>query len=239
MSQYPPPPAPSSQWPGQQPPPPPVYGGGAAPAPIPRYSVQPQPPRRRHSALIVLGVIVGVLVVLVAVGAAVGGKKNGTHVSKVKHPAATGQPAAPAAPAQQPKGEKQFALGETAEITQDGKVAGTITVSDPKATQKAPNEYSQPPAKGWFVTLTVTARATGSGTFDVNPFDFYVRGPDGQHYGYGEGNAVMAGGDGGLDAATLNPGETVKGTVTFDVPDQHGVLVYAPGLGRALGSWTY
>lgn len=236
MSQYPPPPAPSSQWPDQQPPPP-VYGGGAAPNPIPRYSVQPRPQRRRHTGLIVLGVIVGVLVLLVAVGAAAGGRKNGTHVSKANHPTATGQPAAPAA--RQPKGEKQFALGETGEVSNDGKVAGTVTVSDPKATQKAPDEYSKPPAKGWFVTLTVTAKATGSATFDVNPFNFYVRGSDGQHYEYGDGNSIEAGGDGDLNAATLNPGETVKGTVTFDVPDQHGVLVYAPALGRALASWTF
>jgi hypothetical protein len=46
-----------------------------------------------------------------------------------------------------------------------------------------------------------------------------------------------SGGD--LDAATLNPGETVEGTVTFDVPDQHGVVVYAPGFGRVLGSWQF
>jgi hypothetical protein len=31
----------------------------------------------------------------------------------------------------------------------------------------------------------------------------------------------------------------VKGTVVFDVPEQHGVLVYAPAFGAALASWTF
>jgi hypothetical protein len=80
------------------------------------------------------------------------------------------------------------------------------------------------------VTLTATAIATGSSTWGVTPVDFFVRDADGRRYD-------ESGGD--LTVATLNPGETVEGTVTFAVPTEHGDLVYAPHLGRALGSWTF
>jgi hypothetical protein len=120
-------------------------------------------------------------------------------------------------------GEVRFRLGETGLVRRDGRPEGSLTVHGGTVA-------SRPPSASWWVTLTVTATATSSGGWDVTPFDFSVRDARGRRY-------YESGGD--LDAATLNPGETVEGTVTFDVPDQHGVVVYAPALGRVLGSWQF
>jgi hypothetical protein len=86
------------------------------------------------------------------------------------------------------------------------------------------------------VTVSVTEDSDYTGTFDVNPFDFYVRGPDGSHYDPGNTAGFVP----SLDVVTLNPGETASGKVVFDIPATlaHGQLVYAPG-DRAIVDWSF
>ncbi|HEY9473127.1 MAG TPA: DUF4352 domain-containing protein [Mycobacteriales bacterium] len=131
-------------------------------------------------------------------------------------------------------------MGDTLTVTIDGSEAGEITASSPTATQRATSEFGDPPARGYYVTIVITAKAATaiSEPFSVNPFDFYVRTSDGTHIEYGDGNAITAQRDDQLNAVDLNAGEKVNGTLTLDVPAPHGTLVYAP-LDRAVGSWSF
>ena len=98
-------------------------------------------------------------------------------------------------------------------------------------------EFGDPPANGKFWTMTIVATAIGAQTFDVNPFDFYLRDAAGNQWDAFDGNAVFEGTDNDLQATTLNSGETVRGTVVFDASAEATELVYAPGL-RSLATWA-
>jgi hypothetical protein len=130
-----------------------------------------------------------------------------------------------------PAGPAQFRFGATATVTQDGQDAMTMTVSAPKFYTKEPGEFGSKPERKYFAVFTVAAKAI-IGT-SLNPYDFYVRGDDGTHYD----DAVVTIGD-SLNHGDLTPGEKIKGTVTIDVPDKHGTLVYAPG-SQALAEWKF
>lgn len=136
--------------------------------------------------------------------------------------------------------ETTATMGDTLTVTIDGSEAGEITASSPTATQRAIGEFGERPARGYYITIVITAKAATAITepFSVNPFDFYVRTTDGTHIEYGDGNAITAQRDDQLDAVDLNAGETVKGTLTLDVPAPHGTLVYAP-FSQAVGSWSF
>ena len=79
-------------------------------------------------------------------------------------------------------------------------------------------------------------RASPLGGFDVNPFDFYVRGDDGTHYDYGEGNTLGISGDDDLNGTTLTKGEKLAGKLVFDVPSRHARLRTRFG---ALYEWAF
>jgi hypothetical protein len=175
--------------------------------------MKPFPPRCAPYllvAVVVVDILVGGAVLAAAVGVRAG------HRAGV--PVATGGGGSSG-------GEVRFRLGETGLVRLDGVPEGSLTVDGDSVPRR-------PPATGWSVTLTVNATATGGGSWAVNPFDFSVRGVDGRRY-YPEVRA------GDLHAATLDPDQTVNGTLTFAVPARHGDLVYAPHLGRALGCWRF
>lgn len=136
----------------------------------------------------------------------------------------------------QPAGPKGFALGETGTLSLATGDAAEITVANARRTNKAPSRYAKPPANGVFLTVDVIVKAIGSDVFSVNPFDLYARGPDGTQYEYGGGNSTYMLSQGALNMTTLNPGEQVKGPLTFDVPAGTIEVVYAPRF-RALGYW--
>lgn len=133
-------------------------------------------------------------------------------------------------------GPDTFAAGEPGTYSENGTSIGTVTVESYTETTEAPDEYTDPPQNGTFLTVTITATAEAGQLFDVNPFDFHARADDGTRYDAGSGNAIFVNSDAALHALTLNGGETVKGTVTFDVPADVTQVVYAPGF-RTLGVW--
>lgn len=163
-------------------------------------------------------------------------------------PSETAEPAAEK-PAPKPKPEPEpepeptndgpmvFALGEAGSYSEDGVDIGSITAESFETSTEAPDEYSEPPVNGQYLTVAVVATALDGQLYDVNPFDFYVRDDDGNRWDQTSGNAFYAAGDNDLSAVTLNGGETVRGTISFDVPPEATELVYAPGL-RALGVWA-
>lgn len=164
----------------------------------------------------------------------------GSSTSLESRPTATtaaptvAQPAT-STPAPTPTGPKQFTPGETGTVTWAAGDAAQITIGNVRRTTKAPSQYAKPPANGVFLTVDVVVKAVGNDVFDINPFDFYARTDDGTQYEYGGGNSLWMLRH-GLNGTALNPGEQVKGPLSFDVPAGTVDIVYAPGR-RALGYW--
>lgn len=215
------------------------------PAPSPYPGPPPVPPQRRHSGrnigigvAVAAAVAVGTAIAVAATTGAAPGRglkaeAKPTATATFTEPVVEETTQAPTSPS-----ETKVRIGQTLSVSQDGVEAGEITAAGVTSTQAAPNEFASRPANGNYVTFTITAKATATGTFDINPFDFYFRATDGRHLDLTAGNAVEATRDDDLSATTLNPGETVKGTIVFDLPGTHGELVYAP-LSQALGSWNF
>lgn len=134
-----------------------------------------------------------------------------------------------------------FDIGETGTATDEsGSPLADITVAEAMETAEPPDEFSDPPANGTFLSVTVTIANIGDEVFAVAPFDFLVRYPDGDMVRYGDGSSGVFGYDDPLDVVDLAPGETITGTVVFDVdPDVDGQqIVYSDLSGRVLGAWN-
>lgn len=130
-----------------------------------------------------------------------------------------------------------FGIGDTGTVSEGGADIGAITVTKVDQAAQPATNFGDLPKNGRFWIVTIKARAIGTSTFDINPFDFYIRDSDGTRFEYGDGNAIGAIEGKELDATTLNPGEQATGRIVFDAPASGALeLVYAPGL-RALGSW--
>jgi hypothetical protein len=142
-------------------------------------------------------------------------------------------------------GPEVLKVGQTLSVRQSADTSGysdpaqgsaDITVTKVEAATREPVEFGSKPERGWFVVVHVKAVGTGGG-LDVNPFDFYVKSPNGFH---AEDSTYSDAWGPTFDSATLNKGEHVSGTLIYDVPSRHGQLVYAPNLdGEAIGIWKF
>jgi Domain of unknown function (DUF4352) len=134
--------------------------------------------------------------------------------------------------------------GESVSVNGSSQTAATITVESATVTTQPAQSYGSGPANGYFVVVHVEATAAQSytGGFAVNELDFYDL-VNSNHYNPGNGNAYEALSDSQQNediTATLAAGETSSGWIAFDVPSQHGNIVYAPNTnGQPLAEWTY
>lgn len=100
------------------------------------------------------------------------------------------------------------------------------------------SSYGYAPARGYYVTFVVTVVNTGSSPLTIGPTNFRVRiAGEGVVTTY-SGNAPYSGASEQLDATQLDPGQSVRGPVTFDVRRPHGVLSYVPDRSAAV-NWTF
>ena len=83
--------------------------------------------------------------------------------------------------------------------------------------------------------VDLTIEAIGSERVSYNPLDFEVA--DADAYRYRREGVVGAGPD--LSYGDLNPGEKIRGLVSFQIPDAAtGLqLLYAPSLGQVIARW--
>ncbi|MBA2552464.1 MAG: DUF4352 domain-containing protein [Geodermatophilaceae bacterium] len=174
-----------------------------------------------------------------------GGPSTATVTSGSGEPAPTsgsGEPAPTTDPDEtSPPPAAVFELGETGTVTdQSGNPLADITVSAAVETAQPPDEFSDPPENGTFLSATVTIANLGEDVFTAAPFDFLVRYPDGTQATYGEGSSGVFGYDNLLELVDLNAGETATGVVVFDVdPAVNGrQIVYSDLSGRVLGAWN-
>ncbi len=141
----------------------------------------------------------------------------------------TSTPAASKAPGE------GFAFRETATVLNKGAPAAEITVGRPVEFTST-NPYSTP-AHERFVYVPVTVKATGSVTLPVEDFRFQVLLPNGDYDSplYIAGRPAEAPPD--IDEASVKPGDTLVGSVTFDVPkDVELKIAYEPAL-KDLAVW--
>lgn len=152
-------------------------------------------------------------------------------------PKASEKESAPEETTEAPKGPKALAIGSPATITQDEKDAARVTIGKPTRKAKDPSDFGDKSKNGNFLIFPIVVKAIGSDTFDINPFDFYVRDAEGNKFDYGDG-AMYLSADNTLNATTLNPGEQVKGVLVFDAGKATNEVVYAP-MGQSLGFWKF
>lgn len=134
-----------------------------------------------------------------------------------------------------------FEMGETGTVTDEsGTPLADITVANSTQTAAPPDEFSDPPTNGTFLSVTVTVANIGDEVFAVAPLDFQVHYADGTRVAYGEGSSGVFGYDNVLDYAELDAAQTVTGVIAFDVDPAAGgkQILYTDLAGRVLGAWN-
>jgi hypothetical protein len=194
--------------------------------------------------------LVGLLVVAAIIAApseeTPTGAAQATTAPQASTPPVTEAPASEPDVTEPPQaGPQILKVGETLSIQQSADTSGfadpaegsaDITVTKVTAATREPVDYGSKPERGWFVIVHVKAVGTGGG-LDVNPFDFYVKSPNGFKT---EDATYMDYWGPVLESATLNDGEHISGTMVYDVPSRHGQIVYAPNLdGEPIGIWKF
>jgi hypothetical protein len=132
------------------------------------------------------------------------------------------------------------------------RAGATVTVADPRAgirvrvtagvprfsTTRLSPDYGYPPERGVYVSFAIRIHETGRRPLLVQVLDFVV--DDGGLHGVtvDDGAAPFSGAPRQLDNTLLSPGQTVAGTLTFDVPARHGTLRWLQA-GRVVCAWTF
>lgn len=132
-----------------------------------------------------------------------------------------------------------LAAGETTDFNAQAGVSLRLTASKPQVSRgRLSRSYGHPPARGYYVTFTLTIVNTGSQPVDLGPPNFHVRIPgEGVVTAY-DGNAPYSGAPRQLDSTELDPGDRVRAPLTFDVRNPHGVLMYLPDRSAAV-TWRF
>jgi hypothetical protein len=124
---------------------------------------------------------------------------------------------------------EDFAFGETAYVTNQGAPAAEITI-EPPAEFVATNPYTTP-KHGRFVYVRVTFKVTDSQPIPVQSNDFEIDLPNGAIEFHLYVSSLLKDVPADIDERTVQPGETLVGSVVFDVPkDQPMKVAYAPVL---------
>src|SRR5205085_10829314 len=98
--------------------------------------------------------------------------------------------------------------------------------------------YGYPPQHGWYVSFRVTVENVGVQSVELGPLDFFARIARHGRVTVDDGNAPYSGASAQLDRTQLDPGQTERGPLTFDVSRPHGRLVFAPD-GSPAVTWTF
>ncbi|MBU5421488.1 DUF4352 domain-containing protein [Cellulomonas hominis] len=203
-------------------PPPPAQPYPAAPGPGTPGPVPGPPPRRswfaRHKVLTTLGALV---VLVVVVGIATSGGSDDPATPE----AAPAAPAAPVDTAGADEGAAEGAAEEPVEApaapgigtaVQDGKFEFTVTSVEP-GVARVGNDVLGQDAQGQYVLVHLTV--TNVGTEAQYFYDGSQKAFDAQDREFSaDSTAAVYLGDGSTFLDQINPGNTVSGTVVFDVP---------------------
>ena len=133
----------------------------------------------------------------------------------------------------------RYAAGETAVVQAQAGVALRVTVSRPAASRGSlSSSHGYPPQHGHYLTFHLVIVNTGSKPVALSPHDFLVRiAKQGTVTSY-DGNSPYSGASRQLDTTQLEPGDTDKAPLTFDVRATHGRFDYRPG-GVTVAVWSF
>lgn len=187
-------------------------------------------------ALVAVLLVTGCNTVITGRGAQAGVPAGGPSAMTSSAPSTSAGPTPSAAEVE----PAVFDLGETGTVTDaSGTALADVTVSDAALSLTPPDEFSEPPNSGAFLSATVTIENLGEDAFPVAPLDFEVRYPGGESISYGTGSPGVFGFDDPLGVFDLAVGESVTGVVAFDVdPAVTGQqIAYLDLTGRVLGLW--
>lgn len=129
--------------------------------------------------------------------------------------------------------------GDSTDFTAQAGVSLRLTATRPKVSRgRLSSSYGYPPARGYYVTFSLTIVNTGSQPVDIGPPNFHVRIPgEGVVTAY-DGNAPYSGAPRQLDNTELEPGDRLSAPLTFDVRRPHGSLLYLPDRSAAV-TWRF
>ena len=132
-----------------------------------------------------------------------------------------------------------LSAGEGTDFAAQAGVSLRLTASKPRVSRgRLSRSYGYSPARGYYVTFTLTIVNTGSQPIDIGPPNFHLRIPgEGVVTAY-DGNAPYSGAPRQLDNTELDPGDRVQAPLTFDVRSPHGVLMYLPDRSAAI-TWRF
>jgi hypothetical protein len=194
-------PAPQQQadWPQQ-----PQYGGPP-----------PQPPKKKHTVRNVFLIIAGVFVLLIVISIAVGGGGSKNTPAAASSPSASSKAAAPAKAAAAPK------AASVGTAVRDGKFQFTITSVSQAKTAGDTSDGLGDTAQGEYTILHVTVTNIGSEPQTLDDSSQYVYDASGRKYDASTDADLDLNSSSGADSVFLNdinPGNTVKGQIAFDMP---------------------
>jgi len=134
---------------------------------------------------------------------------------------------------------RKYDAGETAVVQAQKGVSLRLTVSRPSVSRTSlSSSHGYPPQHGHYVTFHLAVTNTGSRPIPLGPRDFLVRiARQGKVTSY-DGNSPYSGANRQLDTTELEPGDTDKAPLTFDVRAVHGRFDYRPG-GTTVAVWSF
>jgi hypothetical protein len=125
-------------------------------------------------------------------------------------------------------------------IRTEGSGGGTASISvSGLSLSAAPDPKGLAPLNGYFASFTATVTDVSSPQgFVVDPSDFYLEGSDGTRYTLTSGNSASAAGSHALGHVSVEPGQSISGTLVIDESSAHGWVVYAPQ-GHPTDTWWF
>lgn len=160
----------------------------------------------------VLTVILGIVVLIIIAGAAGGGADTDTtnNSNESTESNASESDAAPV-------------TAKIGEAARDGKFEFTVTSFECGATTLGTNEYLQEDAQGQFCVMAVTVKNIGNESQTFLSSDQKVLNAEGQEFS-NDTAAELAINDSDVWLNEINPGNTAKGKVVFDVPADTSIV---------------
>jgi Domain of unknown function (DUF4352) len=173
----------------------------------------PRPRRRGRRVLLAAGAVVAVLVVG---GALAGNDGNGTSAGTSGGRNGGAEPAAgstaPAKPADKPR---PAGIGQE---VRDGKFAFVVTAVDTGLDHVGTDEFTRQTPQGQYVLVHVTVRNIGDEAQLFDASSQKLVDAQGRRYDADSGAAAIALGDSNAFLNTINPGNSVRGILLYDVP---------------------
>lgn len=210
---------------------------------------EPGPARRSRTGLWVTLVVAAIVVVGVVGGVVL-------SIAYARRPAATSAPevtsaatpssstttaeptpsesttTTPPAPASE---GKLFSYSETASLSLRGVKSAEITIAKP--VEFRPTNPGDTSARGRLVYVPVLVRVVGKEKASIDPYDFKVVLPDGEHLDVAYVKELPKESPAQLRAEDVDPGKTVVASIPFDVPAGVPLKVAYTYSDQVLGTW--